>query len=505
MVEKGIFFTTPELLITDIDKLYEGTSKHILCTANQIGKTFITSLKHIWSIFYKIGLRVDTAHLEIAEYKALNISPHSDQSHKCYEYIERILRGELVFYDPATNSTKVNKLHPLIEGFLVGHNENLGELKFANGAIFFSKSAAQDKATARAGEQFGLITFDECAQSLHLQSEITMLLSRLIRYGYCFDLISSPEVEKPSHQAYHRLVKKGGKLQDGWFALTNIGLDMNKYIHPEQKEKAKEDIRSTDIQKYKQMIEGKFVSTGKRFLALEVVSQLFENGNRWEVRKIDMGLPGHKYLLVADWGMSDTGDPSWFFVLDYTDYFEKKRIYIVHHEKIIGGSPTMQLAALRVIFANFGGHGRNDEEGNVICYPVKFIMDSNSMGGIMVKKMLGDLRPIPFDSHGGTKDQMLSELHGVLNFERRYEIDKTTGDLIENNPEFGKVGSYFIEELEEQLGSYQIEDSKLEQDAVMTLGMGIWYLEKKIPKKPKCTIAINPLNGYNSIIQRNTN
>jgi hypothetical protein len=275
---------------------------------------------------------------------------------------------------------------------------------------------------------------------------------------------------------------------------------MNKYIHPDQKEKAKEEIRSTDIQKYKQMVEGKFVSTGKRFLALEVVSQVFENGTKWQIKKLEQGLPGRKYLLIADWGMSDTGDASWFFVLDWTDFVELHRIYIVHHEKIVGGSPSMQLATLRVIFQNFGAHGSVDGEGNVLWYPVKFIMDSNSMGGVMVKKMLFDLKPAPFDSHGGTKDQMLAELHNVLNFERKYEIDKVTGDLVEMNPDFGKVGSYFIEELEEQLGSYQIEDTKLETDAVMSLGMGIWYLEKKIPKKPQGRMDLNPLSRYNQII-----
>ena len=162
----------------------------------------------------------------------------------------------------------------------------------------------------------------------------------------------------------------------------------------------------------------------------------------------------------------------------------------------------MQLATLRIIYQNFGGRGKNDGEGNVEWYPVKFIMDSNSMGGVMVKKMLFDLSPIPFDSHGGTKDQMLALLHHVLNFERSYEINKVTGDLIEKNPEFGKVGSYFIEELEEQLGSYQVEDAKLETDAVMALGMGVWYLEKKIPKKPVSTINLNPNKRYNEIMGR---
>ncbi len=495
MTERVIYFSTPEGLITDIDKLYNIT-KHILATANQIGKTFMAALKHIWSLFFKIGIRVSAEHIDMAEYKTLNISPHSDQSHKCFEYVQRILRGELVYYDPRTDSTKVNKVDDIVAGFLVGQNANLGELKFANGAIFYSKSAAQDKATARAGEQFGLITFDECAQSLHLMSEITMLQSRLIRYGYSFDLVSSPEVEKPSHQTYYRLVKQGMKLENGWFSLTNIGLDANVYIHPEQKEKAKEDIRSTDIQKYKQMIEGKFVSTGNRFLALEVVAQIFLKDR--PVRMIEQGLPGRKYLLIADWGFSDTGDPSWFFVLDWTDFLEGK-VDIVYHLKLVGANPTMALATLRVIFQNFGGFGKLDAEGNVEWHPVKFITDTNSLGGIMIKKMLFDLKPISFDAHGGQKDQMLAELHNSLNFERKYDVNQETGDVIEHNPSFGKVRSYYIEELEEQLGSYQIDDKKIEQDAVITLGMGIWYLERKIPKKPQQKIGLNPLGRYNQI------
>lgn len=496
MMKKGIYFTTPENLISEIELLYT-TNKHILAVANQIGKTFLASLKHIWSLFYKVGIRVNAEHLDMAEYKTLNISPHSDQSHKCFEYVQRILRGELVYYDPISNSTKVNKLHPVIEGFQTGQNENLGELKFGNGAIFYSKSSAQDKATSRAGEQFGLITFDECAQSRHLMSEITMLQSRLIRYGYSFDLVSSPEVEKPSHQAYYRLVKKGSALKDGWFALTNIGLLKNVYIHPEQKQKAIDDITSTDKIKAIQMLEGRFVSAGKRFIPMEAVNQLFNHNGR--VRKLEMGLPGRKYLLVADWGMSDTGDPSWFFVLDWTDFVTENRVDIVHHEIIKGGSPTMQLTALRVIYQNFGGNGEKDGEGNTIWEPCIFVTDTNSMGGVMIKKMLWDLKPVSFDSHGSQKDQMLAELHNALNWKRDFEYDDD-GNVIERNPDFGKIRSYYIEELEEQLGSYNIiDDKKLETDAVMSLGMGIWYLEKKIPKKPQQRMALNPLSRYNQI------
>lgn len=496
MMEMGIFFTSPDDLISQMDLLYS-FDKHILAVANQIGKTFLTACKHIWSLYFKIGIRVLPEHFMTAEYKTLNISPHSDQSSKGLEYVERIIKGEMIFYDAEKDITRANEVHPVVEGFLVGKNDNLGELRFANGSFFYSKSSGQDKGTSRAGEQFGYISFDECAQSRHLQTEISMLLSRLIRYGYSFDLVSSPEVEKPSHQAYYRLVKKGGKLEDGWFALTNIGFAENAFIHPEQKEKAIENLKSTDIQKYKQMLEGQFVMTGDRFLPLQAVEQLFRHQGR--LRHLQQGVPGRKYLFCADWGMSDTGDPTWFFMLDWTEFIRKNLIDIVAHEKIVGGSPTMQLAAARVFYQNFGGDGEKDSEGNVVWEPVKFVTDTNSLGGVMIKKMLFDLKPAPFGSHGGQKDQMLAALQGAMTFNRDFEIDKDTGAIIEKNPDFGKVRSYFIEELEEQLGSYKVDDKRITQDAVMTLGMGIWYLEKKIPKNPHQKMALTPLSRYNSL------
>lgn len=496
MLEMGIFFTSPDDLISQMDTLYS-LDKHILAVANQIGKTFLTACKHIWSLYFKIGIRVSPQHFMTAEYKTLNISPHSDQSSKGLEYVERIIKGEMIFYDEKQDVTRANEVHPVIEGFLVGKNDNLGELRFANGSYFYSKSSGQDKGTSRAGEQFGYISFDECAQSRHLQTEISMLLSRLIRYGYSFDLISSPEVEKPSHQAYYRLVKKGSKLEDGWFSLTNIGFATNTFIHPEQKAKAMETLRSTDIQKYKQMIEGKFIMTGNRFLPLQAVERLFNHGGR--LRRIQQGIPGRKYLLCADWGMSDTGDPSWFFMLDWTDYLSDDRIDIVAHEKLTGGSPTMQLATVRVMYQNFGGDGEVDGEGNRVWEPVRFVTDTNSLGGVMIKKMLFDMKPAPFGSHGGQKDQMLAALQAAMTFKRDYDIDETTGEIVEKYPDFGKIRSYYIEELEEQLGSYKVDDAKIEQDAVMTLGMGVWYLEKKIPKHPERKMALNPLSRYNSL------
>jgi hypothetical protein len=499
MVKLGLFYSSGlNGLPTDIDRIYE-LRKHIFAVANQTGKTFMSSGKHIWSLFFKVGQNVSQEHLESVEYKTLNISPHSDQANKMYEYVQKLVKGEFVFYDPKTDMSTLNVAHPLMDGFLVGHNDTLGELRFSNNAQMYSKSSGQDMGTSRAGEQFGLITYDECAQSLHLSKEIPMLLSRLIRYGYSFDLVSSPEVEKPSHQHYFRLMKKGQRLEDNWFSITKVKFDQNIFIDPDQKAQAMEEMRTTDIAKYRQMMEGAFISTGSRFFPLEAVNQLFNSETPF--KKMTQGLPGRKYLLCADWGMSDTGDPSRFFVLDYTDYMDNK-VYIVYDDKILGGSPFMQLATCRLIWQNFGGNGTTDAEGNIEMHPIKFVTDTNSLGGIMIKKMLFDLHPTSFDSHGDRKDKMLAHLNLSLTYGRRYDVDQFTGAITEHNLEFGKLKSYFIEDLEEQLGGYRVDDKKIEQDAVMSLGMGIWFIEEKLPHQTMKRLDLNPLSRYNDITRR---
>lgn len=474
--------------------LYADIDQHILCTANQIGKTFLTAVKHAWSNYYKIGRGIAGESFNKMEYKTLNVSPHSDQANKCREYVKMLFSGQMVYYDPEKETLVANQIHPAVDGFVTGGNANLGEIVFNNGAVFYSKSTGQDKGTARAGEQFGYISYDECAQSRHLKDELPMLQSRILRYGYCFDLISSPEAGKPSHLYYSRLVKKGRKLDNGWWGFTGIIFDQNIFISEKQKKKSKQRIEKTDPEKAKQMLRGLFISTGEKFLDMEVVQKIFEDKR---VEKLEHGIKGHKYLITADWGMSDTGDKTVFFVIDYTDWWTKKKLYIVNHEVIQGGSPTMQFATLRILYDEFGGEGTKDESGEWQWHPVKVVTDSNSLGGTIIKKMIQELKPYGFGSQGGQKDEMLALSYKMLNEGREYKVDKVTGDKIEKNPDFGVLRSYYITDLEEQLGVYKIDDKDIEQDMVMSLFMGLYYIKKKLPQRPNQKWDLNANSQYN--------
>jgi len=220
--------------IEDIGGYLYGSN--ISSIGNQSGKTVGIAIKHIWFNKYKVGMQLDKKLINTAYYSTLNISPHSRQTRACYQHVEDILNGKFIIDEEGKK--RLNVLSPLMKDFLVGSNVNLGELRFANKSIMYSVSTGADQASSLAGAQFGYISYDECSQSLHLKEELgAKILSRLIKYGCCLDLIATPEVDSPSHQYYLHIVRMGTRGVEGWWALTGMGMDNNKFISKEQARK----------------------------------------------------------------------------------------------------------------------------------------------------------------------------------------------------------------------------------------------------------------------------
>lgn len=94
------------------------------------------------------------------------------------------------------------------------------------------------------------------------------------------------------------------------------------------------------------------------------------------------------------------------------------------------------------------------------------------------------------------------ELKNVMSKGRNYIESDVDGAIIELNPDYGALRSYFIDELSEQMGMYHIEDKKLTTDHVMTLTMGVSFITRKVSKNTK-TVNLNPLASYNAGIRQN--
>lgn len=463
---------------------------NISAIGNQSGKTVCIAIKHIYFNKYKKGMELDEKLINTASYATLNISPHSRQTKACYQHVEDILNGNFIIDEEGKK--RLNVLSPLMKDFLVGSNGNLGEHRFANKSVMYSVPTGADQGSSLAGAQFGYISYDECSQSLHLKEELgAKIMSRLIKYGCCLDLIATPEVDSQSHQFYLHMVRMGMKGLKGWWALTGMGMDDNKFIPKEQRERAKASLLATDKKKYRQVVKGEFVTSGRRFFDGSEIENL------WKMTGKKNCVDGHKYLLVADWGMSDTGDKSVFYVLDYTNYFMGGKIHLVNHEEALGGSPQMQFALLRTLYDQYTWA----EEDGVMEHPPTFVMDAEALGGVVIKKLLTLLKPKGFDID---KDIALFELKRAMSMGRDYYESKVDGAIIENNPDFGIIESYYIEELNEQLGMYHIEDKKLTTDYVMSLMMGVSYIIKKFARVSGKPAQINLLGSYNAQIPRSS-
>ena len=473
-------------VIEDIGGFIFGSN--ISSIGNQSGKTVGIAIKHIWFNRYKIGMDLDGTLINQAHYATLNISPHSRQTKACYQHVKDILNGQFIIDEEGVK--RLNVLNPLMRDFLVGDNVNLGELRFANKSVMYSVPTGQDQASSLAGAQFGYISYDECSQSLHLKEELgAKILSRLIKYGCCLDLIATPEVDSPSHQYYLHIVRLGMRKVQGWWALTGMGMDDNKFISKEQRERAKATLLATDKKRYRQVVHGEFVTSGKRFFDSNEIENLWKLTSKRDCKK------GGKYLLVADWGMADTGDLSVFMVFDYTSFHIDGIIYLANHESIQGGSPQMQFSLLRTLYDQFTWY---DEDGVTAHYPT-FVMDAEALGGVVIKKLLVLLRPRSFEID---KDEALVITKGAMSKGRDYVESEVDGAIIEKNPDYGVVRCYYIEELNEQAGMFHIEDKKLTTDFIITFVMGVSYILKKMPRVDAKKITFNPLAGYNASISQ---
>jgi len=433
----------------------ESTRKNILVPCNRWGKTVALAIKHIRFCFYKIGIDPEMTMQAMRDlrYATLDLSPHSNQVQACYNFIFDILHNRFVTIVDGKKRTNKCK----IRSFFQSKNDSKNRILFNNYTNFFGASTGEDHGASLAGRQFGLITYDECVFSHHLRTELPgRIMSRTIDYNAPIDLVSTFDAEAKSQQYYFRLVRQALKGQNEWWCKTGKYTD-NIFIPEDIREAAKKKIMAEDYSKFRQVFLGEAVPSSIKVFEPEVIDNIFR-----DILRPQEPVHGRDYLISVDWGGSDQGDPTVMMVFDYTE----KPYRIVHHERIQGGSPTLQFSMLKNLQIAYNN--------------AKIIMDTNSLGGVLIKKLLSEMKVKTYDftAHGGEKGEAVTQLKLALTFKRRYEISKD-GLMVDHYKDYGKLRSYYIPELEEQLGSYEIKDEGLEQDFVATLYQALWFLGKK--------------------------
>lgn len=149
----------------------------------------------------------------------------------------------------------------------------------------------------------------------------------------------------------------------------------------------------------------------------------------------------------------------------------------------------MQFALLRTLYEQYTWY---EDDGVTAHYPI-FLMDAEALGGVLIKKLLVQLKPKGFDIE---KDLALMETKFAMSKGRDYYESEVDGAVIERNLSYGVIESYYIDEMSEQLGMYHIEDEKLTTDFVMMLMMGVSYIMKKLVNIQSKPVKMNRLVNY---------
>jgi hypothetical protein len=349
-----------------------------------------------------------------------------------------------------------------ITDFYKSHNIAKHEISFTNNSSFYGASTGDDQAASLAGKTYGLITYDECVLSYHLQDELFgRIFSRTFDLNAPIDLVSTFDVEGKSQQFLFHLLRGAMRGENEW--SWHLGkMDENIFIPEGLREAKKASLLKENPALYRQVVLGEAISSAAKCFTPEAVDRIWDSKlKKAERNDLPMPLPGHLYLISVDWGFAEQGDPTIMMVFDYSVY----PYMILHHEKLQGVSPTTAFAQLQILKYHF--------------FDALVIMDTNALGGLVIKKLLKDMgvASYDFDAHGGDKGEAIIQTQLVLQDGRKMHLE---GDkLIEDNPDFGGVRSYYIKELEEQLADYEVEDKHLVQDFVVVLYQALWWIRKK--------------------------
>lgn len=224
----------------------------------------------------------------------------------------------------------------------------------------------------------------------------------------------------------------------------------------------------------KQVLEGEYVETGEKYFGFTRI----ENAIDLTIQLQEYGDPGRKYITIVDYagGESVWADYTVIGTIDYTEEPYK----LVQFSRFKGGDipiPT-QYALTEEITMNFGGKGN-------------LIFDSSSLGGKNAKAFLGHLHPIAAEfgpnGQGTRKGEMLATLKiafdgGQSMTRKRKRVKNENGDWIDENPSWGLIRLPNIPALLGELQNYKLADTKIRQDCVMMLAMGIHWIEMRRPK-----------------------
>ena len=340
----------------------------------------------------------------------------------------------------------------------------LPSLTFITGAKLLVRSYSEMGAAFKA-KSIAFISGDECADIAELWTFTNItLLPRLVSMGGLLDFVGTPQ---PEGHDYLRMIEMAQEdmNNDGENFYTQKGtMYDNTFLDPKEIKKT-EDIADPMLRK--QIIEGEYVESGDKYFGFERISNAVDDSTF-----LERGLPGRDYLTTADFagGKSVWADFTVIAVIDYTE--EPYRV--VYYFRIQGNKMPipMQYAKVEEVKEKFPG---------------KLIIDGSALGGKNASAFLRHLKPISLNITGRIKSELLSTyktaFDGGQSKKMKRRVEFQGKEIVDKNPHWGLIRfpnePIFVAEHQ----NYRLDDKKLRNDIVMTIGQGIWWIEMRRPKQ----------------------
>ena len=307
--------------------------RFLLSCANRWGKTAMIACLQLWYLFYKFGIRANTAEdwFDI-EYRTANIAPFSSLTEPVFMAMKAIMTSTYPIRDPITGVASVNKCK--IEAFYLEDrtiNNPPYKMYFANNSYIEHLSLMGGKGDNLQGKPYGLITYDEASRSDHLEMELdNSILGRLLDWRAPLCLIGTPDQDSNSLLYFYRLYEEGLHSMNASYTQTG-SIYENEFM---TRDLIADQERLLELNPLKdQMLHGKFIFGTMTIFPGQDILDALDSELDGGIRKQD----GHRYVIGVDTAIGN--DEMSYCVLDVTERPYKK----VWDETVKGSSRSPQM------------------------------------------------------------------------------------------------------------------------------------------------------------------
>jgi hypothetical protein len=434
-------------------------------TGNQLGKTTFFSLLAIWFQFTKYTFLPHTftgKEWSQLEYTGAVIAPMKSLMRAMFSSVMKIVNGRyLISPRIDRGETEYHMNQTRIKGFIYRYSksdsEGLGQIPtiyFANNSTMEFYTMFGSRGDTLQGSNYPYAMYDEFGRDDNLDEEIPDIYNRLQTLRGPLFMMTTPSEKHPTAVQF---IDEITRKKSHKFKVFSASALKNEY-------KNKADIMSSvsglsDAQR-RQIIEGIASPFGATFFPVQSIT---DAANITEIPKID---PKHTYYLGLDTAMMT--DKIGIQVIDVTElpYKQVFRSYIKGKDQKLED----HLSTIRETYYNYPN--------------CTLVIDCSNEAGYIWLQLLSDLNPTPF-RFGTEKSTGMSTKIDMLSIIRRCLENKHL-DLQEDD--------YIIKR---QLTNYRLDDSGLETDGLMALGVAVYY-----PYKEYLVYADEEISPHLAMVER---